>query len=61
MVSRRHFLKLAGAVAGGCLSGSDRAALANVTSAAANDLSPNVIRNKGPLAQNAFYVLPVGS
>jgi hypothetical protein len=61
MVSRRQFLKLAGAVAGGCLSGSDRAALANVTPTTAKDPSLNVIKNKAPLAQNAFYMLPLGA
>jgi uncharacterized protein len=54
MVSRRHFLKLAGAVAVGSLS-------ENLTSAGTKDPSPNVIRNKAPLAQNAFYVLPLGA
>jgi hypothetical protein len=61
MVSRRHFLKLAGGVAVGCLPGSDRAALANLTSAGTKDPSPSVIKNKAPLAQNAFYMLPLGA
>jgi uncharacterized protein len=54
MVSRRHFLKQAGAVAVGSLSGSNRLALANLTSA-------GTIKNKAPLAQNAFYMLPLGA
>jgi hypothetical protein len=61
MVSRRHFLKLAGAVAVGSLSGSDRLALASLTSAGTKDPSPSVIKNKAPLAQNAFYMLPLGA
>src|SRR6204780_1657845 len=61
MVSRRHFLKLAGAVAVGSLSGSDRLALASLTSAGTNDSSSSVIKNKAPLAQNAFYLLPLGA
>jgi hypothetical protein len=60
MVSRRHFLKQAGAVAVGSLSGSDRLALASLTSAG-TDPSPSVIKNKAPLAQNAFYTLPLGA
>ena len=59
MVSRRHFLKQAGAVAVGSLSGSDRLALASLTSAGTKDPSPSVIKNKAPLAQNAFYMLPL--
>jgi hypothetical protein len=59
MVSRRHFLELAGAVAIGSLSGSDRQALANLTSAGTKDPSASV--NKAPLAQNAFYMLPLGA
>jgi hypothetical protein len=54
MVSRRHFLKLAGAVAVGSLS-------ENLTSAGTRDPSPNVIRNKAPLPQSAFYMLPLGA
>src|ERR1700757_3722290 len=61
MVSRRRFLKLAGAVAGSCLSGSDRVALASLTSTGANDPSPSVVKNKAPLAQNAFFMLPLGA
>jgi hypothetical protein len=60
MVSRRHFLKQAGAVAIGALSASDRLVLANLTSAGTKDPSRNVIKNKEPLAQNAFYMLPLG-
>ena len=61
MVSRRHFLKQAGAVAVGSLSGSNRLALASLTSAGTKDPSPSVIKNKAPLAQNAFYMLPLGA
>ena len=61
MVSRRHFLKQAGAVAVLSLPGSDRLALASLTSAGTADLSPSVIKNKAPLAQNAFYMLPLGA
>jgi uncharacterized protein len=56
MVSRRHFLKLAGAVAVGSLCGSDRVGLASLTSA-----GTNVIKNRVPLARNAFYMLPLGA
>ena len=61
MVSRRHFLKQAGAVAIGSLSASDRLVLANLTSAGTKDPSPSVIKNRAPLAQNAFYMLPLGA
>ncbi|MDT7815537.1 MAG: hypothetical protein QOJ42_5453 [Acidobacteriaceae bacterium] len=61
MVSRRYFLKQAGVVAVGSLSGSDRLGLTNVTSAGTSDPSPNVVKNKAPLAQNAFYMLPLGA
>jgi hypothetical protein len=61
MVSRRHFLKQAGVFAAGSLSGNDRLGLTNVTSAATTDPSSNVIKNKAPLAQNAFYLLPLGA
>src|SRR5260370_12649404 len=61
LVSLRHFLKLAGAVAVGCRPGSDRAALANLTTAGTKDPSPNVVKNKAPLAQKAFYMLPLGA
>ncbi len=61
MVSRRHFLKQAGAVAVGSLSGTDRLALASLTSSRTKDPSPSVIKNKAPLAQNAFNLLPLGA
>jgi hypothetical protein len=61
MVSRRYFLKQAGVVAVGSLSGSDRLGLTNVTSAGTKDPSPNVVKNKAPLAPNAFYLLPLGA
>src|SRR5579859_617242 len=61
MVSRRRFIELAGAVAGSCLSGSERAAFANLTSAGAKDASRGVVKTKAPLAPNAFYMLPLGT
>ena len=61
MISRRRFLKQAGAIAVASLSGSDRLALASLTSAGTKNPSPSVIKNKAPLAQNAFYMLPLGA
>ncbi len=60
-VSRRNFLKQAGAVVVGSLSASDRLALASLTSAGTKDPSPSVIKNQAPLAQNSFYMLPLGA
>ena len=60
-VSRRNFLKQAGAVVVGSLSASDRLALASLTSAGTKDPSPSVIKNQTPLAQNSFYILPLGA
>jgi uncharacterized protein len=60
MVSRRSFLKQAGAVTVGSLSGGDLG-MTNLISAGTKDPSRNVIKNKAPLAQNAFYLLPLGA
>jgi uncharacterized protein len=60
MISRRRFLKQAGALAVASLPGSDRVALAGLASAGSEN-PPHVIKNKGPLAQNAFYMLPLGA
>jgi uncharacterized protein len=61
LASRRRFLKQAGAIAAASLSGSDRLVLANLTSAQAENPSAMVIKNRAPLAQNAFYTLPLGA
>src|ERR1700683_2618148 len=60
MISRRCFLKQAGALAVASLPGSDRVALAGLTSAGTEN-PPHAIKNKAPLAQNAFYMLPLGA
>src|ERR1700721_1116894 len=59
-ISRRRFLKQAGATAVASLPGSDRLALAALASAASEN-PPHLINNKAPLAQNAFYLLPLGA
>ena len=60
-ISRRRFLKQAGATtAVASLSGSNRVALAGLASAGSEN-PPHVIKNKAPLAQNAFYLLPLGA
>src|ERR1700733_7025895 len=61
IVSRRHFLKQAGAVVVGSLSASNRLPLASLTSAETTDPSQSVIKNRVPLAQNSFYLLPLGA
>jgi hypothetical protein len=61
LASRRRFLKQAGAIAAASLSGSNRLVLANLTSAQAENPSAMVIKNRAPLAQNAFYTLPLGA
>jgi len=60
MMSRRRFLKQVGALAVASLPGSDRVALATLASAGSEN-PPHVIKNKAPLAQNAFYMLPLGA
>jgi glycosyl hydrolase family 127 (putative beta-L-arabinofuranosidase)/beta-L-arabinofuranosidase (glycosyl hydrolase family 127) len=59
-ISRRRFLKQAGATAVASLSGADRVALASIASAG-SESPPHVIKNKAPLAQNSFYPLPLGN
>jgi hypothetical protein len=57
--SRRHFLKQAGAMTVASLPVGHRLAMAAVASA---ETSPKeIIKNRAPLAQNAFYILPLGS
>ncbi len=60
MISRRRFLKQAGVLAVASLPGSDRVALASLASAGSEN-PPHAIKNKAPLAQNAFYMLPLGA
>ena len=52
-ISRRRFLRQAGATAVASLSGADRVALASLASAGSEN-PPHVIKNKAPLAQNSF-------
>lgn len=61
--SRRRFLKQAGAVALATLPASSRTVHALSKSAASvTAASPDsAIRNRAPLAQNAFYQLPLGA
>jgi uncharacterized protein len=61
--SRRSFLKQAGSAALGTLPIITRLAAAQFASAAsrAESSSAAVIKNRAPLAQNAFYTLPLGS
>ena len=61
--SRRRFLKQAGAAALASLPVSGRAAhtLSKVSSSADAVPSDTAIRNRAPLAQNAFYTLPLGA
>jgi uncharacterized protein len=56
--SRRRFLQQAGAVAAASLTGSGRLAMASVEAA---DMPAAMVTNRAPLAQNAFYLLPLGS
>ncbi len=55
--SRRRFLKQAGALAVASLPGSNRIAMA----ASGETTAIAVVKNQAPLAQNAFYLLPLGS
>jgi len=55
--SRRRFLKQAGVAVAGSLSGRRTLALADGDHAAQR----RVVTNRAPLAQNAFYLLPLGS
>ena len=58
LTSRRRFLKQAGATAiGSCLPCGTRLAFADANS----DASRAAVKNRAPLAQNAFYLLPLGS
>ena len=58
LTSRRRFLKQAGAVAvASSLPSGRRLAFADATS----DAARAAIKNRAPLAQNAFYLLPLGS
>jgi uncharacterized protein len=58
MISRRRFLRQSGAAAVASLPGG-RMALAGLASQGSEN--PPVIKNKPPLAPNAFYLLPLGS
>jgi DUF1680 family protein len=61
--SRRRFIKQAGAAALAALPASNRAvhALSKSSSSDAASISEAVIKNRAPLAQNAFYQLPLGA
>ena len=61
--SRRRFLKQAGALALASLPGSALGAqpAAGVPEKLAASASLAIVRNKAPLAQNAFYLLPLGA
>ena len=59
--SRRRFLKQAGAVAVASLPGANRLAMAARTSPETANTSFVVTKNRAPLAQNAFYLLPLGA
>ena len=59
--SRRQFLKQAGALAIVSLPGSDRLAFARQTAEKSAGQPEAAIRNKAPLAQNAFSMLPLGA
>jgi uncharacterized protein len=59
--SRRRFLKQAGAVAVASLHRANRLAMAAGTSPETANASFAVIKNRAPLAQNAFYLLPLGA
>jgi uncharacterized protein len=61
MASRRRFLKQVGAMAVASLPGSGRLALASPTSTGTENPSVIAIKNKAPLAQSAFYMLPLGA
>jgi hypothetical protein len=61
ITSRRRFLKQAGAIAVASLPGVNHLALANLASAGTEGPSGTAIRNKAPLAQNAFSMLPLGA
>jgi uncharacterized protein len=61
IASRRRFLKQAGAIAVASLPGANRLAMAAGTSPETPNTSLAVIKNRAPLAQNAFYLLPLGA
>ena len=58
---RRRFLKKAGAIAFTSLPLGHRLAMANSAFPAARDTTTIIIKNRKPLAANAFYSLPLGS
>jgi uncharacterized protein len=59
--SRRRFLKQAGAIAAVSLPGVNRLAFAASTSTGSANSSQPVIKNRSPLTENAFYLLPLGA
>ena len=61
LASRRHFLKHAGVLAVASLPGANRLAMAAGTSPEPVNTSLAVIKNRAPLAQNAFYLFPLGA
>lgn len=61
IASRRHFLKQAGTAAVASMPGAHRLAMAAGTSPEITNTSSAVIKNRAPLAQNAFYLLPLGA
>ena len=63
LATRRHFLKQTGFAALGSFPSSHRFALAQLSAAAWRSTSflAEVVKNRAPLAPNAFYMLPLGS
>ncbi len=60
-ISRRRFLKQAGATAVASLPGSESASHWPASLLQELRIRAQVIKNKAPLAQNAFYMLPLGA
>ena len=58
--SRRHFLKQAGAIALASLPLGNRSAMADSDSSDTKDTA-TIVKNRKPLAENAFYFLPLGA
>jgi hypothetical protein len=60
--SRRRFLKQAGAITAVALSGNRPLSIAETSpSPKAEETGRAIIQNRAPLAQNAFYLLPLGA
>src|SRR5271167_3859698 len=58
--SRRHFLKQAGVIALASLPVGNRSAMANSDALDAKETT-TIVKNRKPLAENAFYILPLGA